>query len=93
MLDLLNDGKWHSVAYITADANKRQGGRIQRIKECRIVTKNDPGIPSTRTRLSKSRKKSAHHALHATRNLTLRNNLIRKAHIYTIFQIDNTPVI
>lgn len=40
-LDILQNGAWHSVAYITADRAKKTGGKVIRIKECRVIPKHN----------------------------------------------------
>jgi hypothetical protein len=94
-LDLLANGGYHSVAYITADATKRKGGEIIRIAEAKIINQNNlqhvkvKEYTSTNTLPTKAQ----NHYSHATRNLVLRNGLHRKMHIYLLLHVDNIPVI
>ena len=92
-LTILEDGNWHSVAYVSADTNKNEGGRIVRIPRCRIHShvnlkhSAQPQSPSVHTG------KTQRHSIHATRNLMLANGRYRKMHIYTLFSVDQTQVI
>ena len=93
-LTRLEDGKWHSVAYVKADLNKKAGGQIIRIKECRMQKEhNATSVSEGQMSGNESMKKSQRHSLHATRNLQLRNGLFRKMHIYTLFTVDQLPVL
>ena len=92
-LSILENGDWHSVAYVSADANKNEGGKIVRIPRCRIYShvnrtnSTQPQSPSVHIG------KTQRHSIHATRNLLLANGKYRKMHIYTLFSVDQTPVI
>lgn len=93
-LTRLEDGKWHEVAYLSADVNKKDGGKIVRIPSCKIINhtnlkKSDEGLVS----LNAHARKSQNHHLNATRNLTLKNDLMRKMHIYLLFSIDKMAVL
>lgn len=100
-LTRLEDGNWHSVAYVTADINKKTGGKIVRIKECKLlqhdnlqgVTGDDENVSGNLSLTKNKTKRRQNHSRNATRNLRLRNNLIRKVHIYTLFAVDKIPVL
>ena len=90
----LEDGHWHNVAFVTADALKKTGGKIIRIKECKIISHvNQEGSKNEPVTTNHTASKSQRHSLNATRNLLLRNGLFRKMHIYTLFAIDKKPVL
>jgi len=100
-LQRLEDGAWHSVAYVAADVNREVGGRIVRIKECKLLRhdnmdvlpenlKNNSGNLSDQ---SDRRRRKQNHSRNATRNLRLRNGLTRKVHIYTLYSVDKIPVL
>jgi hypothetical protein len=87
-LRLLEDGNWHSIAYVTADRQKQEGGKIVRIKDCALRPKENLNIQN-----STSESKRQYHFANATRNVRLRNGLVRKFHIHTLFAVDNIPVL
>lgn len=89
-LTLLEDGRYHSVAYVSGDVNRKEGGRIIRIKECQIIPHHNKHVVSE---LPITPVKSQAHSLNATRNLHLRNGMIRKMHIYFLFSVDKIPVL
>lgn len=91
-LNLLENGAWHSVAYVTADRNKKEGGRIVRIPECKIIPHHNNDFAG-KTVISPDASKKQKHYKHATRNLTLRNGLTRKAHIHLLFSINNYRIL
>lgn len=93
-LTRLEDGNWHEVAFVTADINKNEGGKIVRIPKCKIIAhnnlrKSDEGLVT----LNAHARKSQNHHVNATRNLTLENNMMRKMHIYLLFSIDKMAVL
>lgn len=94
-LNTLENGDWHAIAYVSADRKKKEAGRIIRIPECRILAHEnrhqrtgDPHQPKPATA-----GKSQNHSLNATRNVRLRNGLVRKFNIYLLFSLDNLPVL
>lgn len=89
-LTLLEDGRYHEVAYVSANNAKQEGGRIIRIKECQIIPHHNKHVAKD---LPVTPVKSQAHSLNATRNLHLRNGLIRKMHIYLLFHVDKIPVL
>lgn len=92
----LENGQWHSITYISADVQKNEAGKIIRIKECRLESQTNSHVKSTNTTaqpIPERSRKSANHRQNATRNLRLRNNMIRKCHIHLIHSLNSTPVI
>ena len=97
-LTRLEDGAWHNVAYISADVNKKTGGKIVRIHECMLLPQDNLDTPEASLKLSSGKtsdiaRRKQNHSKNATRNLRLRNGLVRKLHIYTLFSVDKTPVL
>ena len=93
-LALLEDGNYHSVAYVSADSNKHTGGKIIRLPHCQILSQlNTPGNANANVTTDHAPGKSQRHSIHATRNLRLKNGMVRKMHIYTLFLIDNLLVL
>lgn len=93
-LDILEDGNFHSLAYVTADRTKQNGGKIIRIKSGRIV-KHEQNHLFTQPKSSESgtTHKKQNHSEHATRNIRLENGGIRKIHIYTLFSVNNIQLV
>jgi hypothetical protein len=93
-LTMLENGAWHSVAYVSANRSKQQGGEIIRIDQCHILQRDNTHVAQVSTaEVVHTTKKSQNHSLNATRNLRLRNGAIRKMHIYLLFSLNNIPVI
>lgn len=93
-LTMLENGAWHSIAYVSSNRSKQQGGEIIRIEQCHILHRdNNHVVQQSTTESVHTTKKSQNHSLNATRNLRLRNGSIRKMHIYLIFSLNNIPVI
>jgi hypothetical protein len=107
-LDILQNGAWHSVAYITADRAKKQGGKVIRIKECRVIPKHNLHLLEAKALANSTGQfpssggvgvekirlsKAQNHHSNATRNLTLRNAQVRKMHIHTLFSLNNIPIL
>lgn len=92
-LDLLENGAWHSVAYVCADRKKKEGGRIIRLAECRMHPQSTRTDTSNEVKTQDKFKRRPHHSEHATRNLQLRNGLVRKFHIHLLFSINNYRVL
>lgn len=93
-LDILEDGNFHPLAWVTADRDKQTGGKIIRIKAGRIVRheQNHLHKPAATPERGTERK-SQNHSEHATRNIRLENGDIRKMHIYTLFSVNNIPLL
>ena len=96
-LTLLENGYFHEVAYVSANRNKNEGGKIARIDRCRINPHHQQTKPNSYvtslTPAAEQNKKTANHKEHATRNLMLENGEIRKAHIHLIFSLNQTQII
>jgi hypothetical protein len=91
-LDILQDGNYHSVGYVTANQDKKTGGEIVRIKECKIINHvNNPANGGNPTNVVIY--KPQNHGKHATRNLSLSNGIIRKIHIFLLFKLDNYSIV
>ncbi len=89
-LAILADGAWHNISYISANVNKNTGGEVIRIAQCKLETnKNLNHVKSNDIADSKAQ----NHYYNATRNVTLRNGLFRKFHIYLLFSIDNISIL
>ena len=88
-LTTLEDGNWHSVAFVTADAFKKSGGKIIRIPKCRIHREKNTLQPAK----SEPGTRVQRHSRHATRNLSLPNGMMRKIHIYMLFSVDQNRVL
>lgn len=93
-LDILEDGNFHSLAFVTADRAKQTGGKIIRIAAARIVRHEQNHLYANKptTEIGVNRKKQ-NHSEHATRNIRLENGGIRKLHIYTLFSVNNIPLL
>jgi len=93
-LTLLENGAWHSVAYVSANRAKSKGGEIIRIDQCHILQRdNTHATKASTAEVTHTSKKAQNHSENATRNLRLRNGMIRKMHIYLLFSLNNIPVI
>lgn len=93
-LNILEDGDYHSLAYVTADRAKRTGGKIIRIKAGRIVRHEQNHLyRGAETTSQSGNSKSQNHSQHGTRNILLENGERRKMHIYTLFSVNNIPVL
>ena len=93
-LNILEDGNFHSLAYVTADRAKNTGGKIIRIKSGRIAKHEQNHLyQNSNTVASDRNSKRQNHSEHATRNILLENGERRKMHIYTLFSVNNQSVL
>lgn len=93
-LTILEDGNFHSLAYVTSDRLKKTGGKIIRIHAGRIVRHEQNHLHTIKASQEQgTSKKSQNHSEHATRNIRLENGGIRKMHIYTLFSVNNIPLL
>lgn len=93
-LNLLEDGNFYPLAYVSVDKNRKEAGRIIRIDFGKIVRQeNKQAAPVANIQPSKKQKATQNHSLHATRNIRLRNGGIRKMHIHTLFMFNNQPIL
>lgn len=91
-LNILENGSFHSLAYVSLDKNRViESGKIIRIAAGKILKhENSNQVKEDNTPVQK---KSQRHYQHATRNLRLQNNEVRKFHIHTLFMLNNQPVL
>ncbi len=96
-LEILENGHFHEVAYVSANRNKNEGGKVVRINECRINPNSEHNKTNTYVNafptVAFERKQHTNHKEYATRNLMLANGEIRKMHIHLLFSINKIPVI
>ena len=92
-LNILQNGYFHSVAYVSANRNKNEGGKIIRIKECQIIPHEQDGQNNIVRVTKDDTAKKQNHSVNATRNLHLRNGSIRKMHLYAFFSLNNCAIV
>lgn len=96
-LEVLQSGNWCSLRFITANVNKKSGGKVMELARCRIArnrpTQSNISNEATTSTLASEKKKDPNHNLHFTRNVELQNRTFIKVHPILITHINNQQVV
>lgn len=93
-LEILKSGKWISnLKCFTADVNKKTGGKILILKQCRIAREKTLVRRNAPITSDSGKRKSANHNENFTLNVELKNKQLRKIHPLLIFELNNLQVI
>jgi hypothetical protein len=97
-IQLLESGDWlKHLRFITADINKRVGGKVVEFNKCRIARHQDTPKSTSSTpapgRYASRITRDPQHSTHFTRNIELANREIRKVHPIIITHINHQSIL
>ena len=99
VIEIIEEGDWVALKFITANVNNETGGEVLEIPRCRIARKDFneqvslDKTASVSVPASPGRKRDPNHNANFTRNIQLPDKSIITIHPALVFNINNQAVI